>query len=129
MVFMLGRSYSRREISDVLGGELRSILPEKDGRILCGCFKKIPEKNPGAPEEVTTGSERGRINYTKAEMAASQADPIPIFIFQKNAAWTYVGRYRCRGFETATELLRRKMAENPARGVITGVLYFERVGD
>jgi putative zinc finger/helix-turn-helix YgiT family protein len=123
--FEVGRAYSRREISDALGGSLRTYLPVVDGRVVCGCFKRIPEKNPHAPEKVTIG------NASRPEplLVSRQVDPIPVFLFRSSGAWEYQGRYRCTGFSTEPKLLEQEMAANPARGVIAGVLYFERVGD
>jgi len=121
MQFIVGKTYSRREISDGLGGSIRSYLPTKAGRVVCGCFKRIPEKNPRAPEEVTIGS-----FGTEFRLMAEQDDPIPIFLFRSSSAWEYVGLYRCTGATTDPTVLQKKMQENPKRGVIRGVLYFER---
>jgi hypothetical protein len=125
MQFTVGKTYSRREISDALGGSMVSYLPNKDGRIVCGCFKPIPEKNPQAPEKVTIG----RVDRNEPHLVSRQAEPIPVFLFRSRGAWEYMGRYRCTGLATDPDLLRREMQANPARGVIAGVLYFERVGD
>ena len=123
--FAVGRTYSRQQISAVLGGSVRSYLPTVGGRVVCGCFKRTPDKNPDAPEKITFG------NATRPEppLVASQADPIPVFLFRSFRSWEYKGRYRCTGLSTDTELLRREMQANPARGVIAGVLSFERAGD
>jgi hypothetical protein len=123
--FQVGRTYSRQEINAVLGGSLRSYLPTASGQVVCGCFKRTPEKNPDAPEKVTYG-DAGR---TEPALVASQPETIPVFLFRSFRAWEYRGRYRCTGHSTDPELVRREMQANPARGVIAGVLYFERVGD
>ena len=94
---------------------------------MCGCFRLDPEYNPGAPEEVTLGE--GPDVQKSAEMVRRQAEPIPVFLFRDHGAWEYVGHYRCCDYRTAPKLLQRKMRENPARGPIKGVLYFEAVSE
>lgn len=39
MAFMRGDSYTRDQIHAELGGETVSFLPQRDGRIVCGCFR------------------------------------------------------------------------------------------
>lgn len=119
--FRIGNRYSRRQIASVLGGGLRTYLPTKKGRVVCGCFKPTPRYNPGAPDEVTSGSDPTQL----ARLLAKQRDPIPVFLFRANRAWQYVGLYKYRGYSTDREFLKQKMHENPARGIIKGVVYFE----
>ena len=38
MPFAIGAHYTRDEIHSELGGEKVSFLPQKGGRIVCGCF-------------------------------------------------------------------------------------------
>jgi len=127
MQFVVGKTYSRRDISDVLGGSIQLYLPTNEGRVVCGCFKLDRKYNPRAPEEVTFGA--GEIVQKNAELLSQQTDPIPVFLFNSAGAWKYRGRYRCTGITTDPDILHRKMRENPARGVICGVLHLERVGD
>jgi len=125
MAFKIGQTYPRMEISNELGGDYVSYLPMHGGKVVCGCFKKIPKYNPGAPEEVTIG--KGPKVESAARKISQQHEPIPIFRFRYNAAWEYIGDYRCTKYETDPVLCQRKMHENPERGLIVGVLYFEKV--
>jgi putative zinc finger/helix-turn-helix YgiT family protein len=125
MPFKVGQTYSREQISAALGGSPRAYLPLRGNRVVCGCFRVEPEWNPRAPSEVTLGA--GPVVQKSAELVSRQTEPIPIFLFRDDAAWEYIGLYHCRGYSTDPALLQRKMQENPARGVITGVLYFEPV--
>jgi len=124
MQLKVGKTYSRREISDALGGSIQSYLPTKSGRVLCGCFKPTPRYNPHAPEKITTGGVGDN-----ARWIAKHKIPIPVFVFRADCAWEYMGEYRCTGMTRNPVVLRREMKKNPARGHIAGVLYFERVGD
>lgn len=123
MQFRLGQTYSRREISNVLGGQLRHYLPFKASKVLCGCFRLDPEFNPGAPQEVLLGE--GSVVQKSAELMSKQTEPIPVFLFREAGAWEFIGLYCCSGYSTDPELLARKKRENPARDTIAGVLYFE----
>jgi hypothetical protein len=119
----IGRTYSRREISGMLGGDVRSYLPTKDGYVVCGCFK--PRLNPAAPRRVTFGT--GEKVKRAAELAAKQRQPIPVFLFVRDGAWEYVGAYRCTGLRTDSASLRAASG-HPELGEYQGVLRFVAVG-
>jgi hypothetical protein len=121
----LGQKYSRREISDMVGGSTVAYLPYKAGEVLCGCFDPSPRFNPTAPEEVLFGS--GPIVEETAEMVSRQRTPIPIFIYRAPSQWEYVGNYRCVGLSRDKKLLKQRMQKYPERGEIVGALQFERV--
>src|SRR5262245_37146083 len=124
MAFEVGKTYSRHEISAQLGGSVVSYLPEKNGVVVCGCFKREPRWNPRAPEEVTFGGPAPRV-LRAAEIVATQNMPIPIFLYRRDGAWEYVGDYVCTGLNTDREFCATKERENPARGKICGVLTFK----
>jgi hypothetical protein len=124
--FVVGRTYSRQEINAALGGSLRSYLPTREGRVVCGCFKRVPKYSPDAPQVVTFG-DHDKVQEV-ARLVWQQGDPIPVFVFRSACEWEYRGRYRCTDLSTEPDVLEREMAANPARGTIAGVLYFERVG-
>ncbi len=124
MSFRIGNTYSRRQISDVLGGQLQDYLPTCDGRVVCGCFKPEKRWNPDAPGEVVFGS--GPRVERAARLAVATDEPIPIFIFTKSSgSWKYVGDHRCMGVSFRRALCLEKERSNPDRGEIVGVLWFE----
>ena len=125
MTFEIGKTYSRQQITDVLGGQLQDYLPTQDGQVVCGCFKQEPQWNPDAPREVVFGS--GPRVEKAARLAASCDEPIPIFIFTESSSWEYIGDYRCMGVSFLRDLCHEKERSNPARGEIAGVLWFEPV--
>jgi hypothetical protein len=55
MPFIQGESYTRDRIHEVLGGEKVSYLPQKDGKIVCGCFST--DANPEAPYVILVGGD------------------------------------------------------------------------
>ncbi|MEA2604256.1 MAG: hypothetical protein QOF89_5248 [Acidobacteriota bacterium] len=95
MEFIVGHFYKREQIQSELGGEIQSYLPQRDKRIVAGCFGR--RLNPDAPLEVQAGSEPKVVQ--KAEMLAAQADKrIPVFLKGKPerpcaATWQYQGVY------------------------------------
>lgn len=123
--FKLGRTYSRSQISQILGGSTVSYLPTREAEVLCGCFKPDNRWNPGAPQQVLFGP--GPRVERAAELAASQSSPIPIFLFRGSAAWEYVGLYRCTALRTSHDIRQHLQRKYPERGEIAGVLSFEQV--
>ena len=124
MKALLGRTYSRREISEMIGGSTVAYLPYKDGEILCGCFNQSRRYNPGAPDEVLYG--KAPVVEQTAKMVSRQNSYIPVFIFRGSAKWEYVGNYRCVAHSREPSLLEEKMRTYPERGEIAGVLYFRK---
>ena len=124
MEFELGRNYPRKDISEKLGGSFRIALPVAGEMVVCGCFNKAPRWNPGAPDEVTLG-EKPRV-HAAARKLSEQGGSIPLFLFKENTAWEYIGDYCCTGYSIDGQVCQQKMKENPNRGVIGGVLYFEK---
>lgn len=125
MQFEIGHTYSKDEISRELGGNFRSSLPTHEGKVVCGCFKKIAQYNPCAPEVVTIGT-KPRV-LSAARKLSNQVEPIPIFLFHAQRAWKYMGDFHCARYTEDPVLLQAKMSENKARGPIGGVLYFEQI--
>jgi hypothetical protein len=64
-----------------------------------------------------------------AEMVYEQgerSETIPVFIFRETAKWEYIGDYKCVGLLRDAALLRRKAQQYPQRGVMVGILRFEK---
>ena len=107
MAFIVGHFYKREQIQSELGGEVQSYLPQRDKRIVAGCF--LCKLNPDAPLEIQAGSKPKVVQ--KAEMLAAQADQrIPVFLKGKPdrpyaATWQYQGIYElCELIDDATAL-------------------------
>ena len=130
MQLKIGQRYTRKEISGMLGGSIQLFLPEKNGKVVCGCFREDETFNPGAPEEVLFGTDyyQPAVERT-AEMVYRQGqrgETIPIFMKRASARWEYIGNYRCTALLRDDTKLQQKMKAHPQRGVITGILYFEK---
>jgi hypothetical protein len=125
MIPTLGTSYTRRQIHNMLGGELDTYLPQRDGRIVCGCFVPTYGANPQAPHEILVGNAPKVIE--KARILRRQSDPVPVFLKRDINAWQYVGTYRLKEASEAISVLRRKEQE-AGREALVMVLYLEPVG-
>lgn len=117
MPVSIGELYSRSHISSELEGDPQFYLPQRSGRIVCGCF--IPEMNPNAPEEVLK-----QANKDKAVMLMRQDGKIPVFLKRAPGKWEYMGYYAVIGESTTPTVLRRK-AQKVGREV-TKIRYFAR---
>ena len=85
----IGQRYSRQDIHDDLGGELDSYLPQRGGRIVCGCFNL--DTNPDAPTVILAGD--GPQIMNKAQQLCAQGGTIPVFIKRDTNLWESMGDY------------------------------------
>jgi hypothetical protein len=122
MPFVVGERYDRQHIHDELGGELDTYLPQKDGQIVCGCFR--PDDNPRVPDEILVGS--GPAIKRKAAVFLLQRWYVPIFIKRDTNDWEYMGDYRVRGVSDNRPVIERKQRE-AGRTDVTRILYLERL--
>jgi hypothetical protein len=95
-VFVLGRKYSREEISGVLGGSEIDFLPTEKKQVVCGCFTL--DHNPEAPAVVIPGT--GIVIQRTAKIFCEQEHPVPVFIKRKPKEWEYVGHFKADSFST-----------------------------
>jgi ribosomal protein S27E len=121
--FTVGRKYSRREISAVLGGSEVDFLPTNDKHVVCGCFTL--EHNPEAPDIVIPGT--GKVIKREAKLFCEQDYPVPIFIKRRTNEWEYVGDYKAVRFSTSPEEIaaRQKGSITPLNEV-TRVIFLQR---
>lgn len=88
--FKEGHSYSRKKISEILGGDEQSYLPSHHVHIVYGAFRL--DVDPDAPNVILPGPEK-RV-YETAKQFCAQEYPIPIFLRVKTNTWEYVGNYK-----------------------------------
>lgn len=90
MAIVMGGRYTRAQIQQAYGGGVQSYLPNRDGRVTCGCFS--PDLNPHAPDEILVGD--GPNIKESARLLIRQGGAIPVFVKRATNAWEYLGRYR-----------------------------------
>jgi hypothetical protein len=122
-VFVLGRKYSREEISEILGGSEIDFLPMEKKRVVCGCFTL--DHNPEAPAVVVPGT--GTVIQRTAKIFCEQEHPVPIFIKRQPREWEYVGHFKVDRFSTepADIATHHKGSITPLEKV-TRVIYLKR---
>ena len=121
MALVLGDTYTREDIHNMLGGEMVTYLPQVDYRIVCGCFTE--ELNPGQPLEILVGD--APIVKEKAELIVSQGSAIPVFLKMDSDEWQYVGQFKATKYDTDVVAVEEKAKMSKRTDPIAGVLYFE----
>jgi hypothetical protein len=86
----VGKRYTRAQIQQAYGGGVQTYLPNRAGRVTCGCFD--PALNPHAPAEILVGD--GPNIIAAARLLVRQGGAIPIFLKRASSEWEYLGRYR-----------------------------------
>ena len=112
MTFIPGGSYTRDHIHDVLGGEKVSYLPQKDGKIVCGCFSA--EANPKAPYVILVGGDiddQGSTVLKKARILKAQEESIPVFLKRTANDWLYEGMFRLKDINLEQQFIEQKQRE------------------
>ena len=89
-MFIKGRTYTRAQVHQRIGGSIQSFLPTVNGEVVCACLSL--KLNPQAPAVILAG-DGPRIMAT-AEQLGRQTSKIPVFIKQQSNAWEYVGDWR-----------------------------------
>src|SRR5262249_17372491 len=92
--FTSGKRYTRQEIHDAVGGNMRSYLPHVGGRIVAACLRL--DIDPDAPLVILAGTGKGI--EAAADLLARQQEAVPTFLKRGSGRWEYVGdfmRGRC----------------------------------
>jgi hypothetical protein len=124
MSWQLGRSYTRREIHNAVGGSVQSYLPtNKDAGVVAACLR--PDLNPDAPDVVLPG--RGaEIERTADWLCDHPQHEVPVFLKRDTNRWEYVGRYRCAGWSDDTTEIQKRTPGSRSDPVYR-VLFLKRV--
>ncbi|KVX00452.1 hypothetical protein [Shewanella frigidimarina] len=117
--------YTRTDIQALVGGELQTYLPQKNKRILAGCFNG--ELNPECPNEVQAGN-KPQVKL-KAELLLTQQENVfPVFTktTMKSKHYRYKGLFRCVGGSNERELLNIAEQKSGRHGQLTYVLSLQQ---
>jgi hypothetical protein len=120
------KEYSRTEIKNLVGGELQSYLPQKDGVILAGCFNL--EYNPNAPREIQAGKLLKVVKKAKL-LSMQQNNAFPVFLKEKkkDKKYHFKGYFRCVGHSTLKAVLEMAEEKSGRHGELSYILYLEKV--
>jgi hypothetical protein len=123
-MFRTGVPYTRTEIQAQLGGELQTYLPQRDHRILAGCFTS--ELNPAAPNEVYAGN--APKVAAKAELLSQQPENrFPVFLKERLSSQHYffVGYYKFRSISNAPTVIAAAEKKSHRPGELSCVIYLD----
>ena len=121
--FTLGRKYTRKEISNTLGGSEIDFLPTENGEVVCGCFRL--EHNPDAPNVVLPGT--GVVIERTAKIFCAQEHHVPIFIRCRVNEWEYVGDYKSVRHSTdPVEIAAHHKGSITPLCEVTSVIFLQR---
>lgn len=118
--------YSRTEIQKLVGGEIQTYLPQKNKRILAGCFNK--ELNPDCPVQIQAGN-AGKVTIKAALVISQPENEFPVFIKpnKKSKVYRYIGIFRCIGGSSDPEILREAESKSGRFGQLSYVFNLEKI--
>ena len=117
--------YTRSDIQGLVGGELQTYLPQKNKRILAGCFNE--ELNPECPNEIQAGN-KPQVKI-KAELLLTQQENVfPVFTkpTMKSKHYRYKGQFRCIGGSNDRDVLNVAEQKSGRHGELTYVLSLQQ---
>ncbi len=124
-LFESERTYTRKEVYNVLGGNLVSNYPSQQGRVLYCCVSQY--WNPDAPEIVLIGRQEKMAEAAK--QFAIQNEPVPVFLRkgrQRNSKLVYRGEFLAERYSNnraeIAPFIRKAYRQDGA-----GVLFFRQV--
>lgn len=122
--FVYGRSYTRRDIHNEVGGNLQQYMPSVAGRVVAVCINPAPQLQPFPPRQIFVGA--GSITRARAKRLSLQDEPVPVFIKQAPKEWIFEGYWRPARY---VDEPRAVALEAEAAGVtrpVAAVLWLER---
>ena len=123
MPFIPGESYTRDHIHEILGGEKVSYLPQKDGKIVCGCFST--DANPEAPYVILVGGDEDGEEHPvekKAKILEAQEEPIPVFLKRASNDWMYEGNFQVQRVTRDRQFLEEKQRQAGRTDVVMALI-------
>ena len=116
-IFTPGKSYTREEIHDKVGGDLESYLPNVGGLVVAACLRL--DTNPHAPDVILVGTGPGIEGA--ADMLIAQQTPVPTFLKRGPGKWEYCGDYAVERWSTDAAELAAQAARS-GRDDITRII-------
>jgi hypothetical protein len=119
MRFESGRTYTRKEIADALGGIGVGVLPTKGDKVVCGLFDLSTNAVTHLSGEIDV--------YPKTLSKAAkhlEDEEVPVFLKVSTQFWKYAGEYRLKETQTSKKALEQAKKEL-GRDDVAAVLRFQ----
>lgn len=124
--FEINNTYTRKKISDVLGGDMVSYLPNKDNRVTCCCLKSNLNISDGSAPIILVGDAPKVIRAANILINQNENN-IPIFIKESPNNHKYIGRFRVKNYtENRAEIIALSN-EIGRRDLSVMAIFMERV--
>ncbi|MGA3209525.1 MAG: hypothetical protein ABSE05_17085 [Syntrophales bacterium] len=118
--------YTRADIQHMVGGEMQTYLPQRDGIILAGCFT-IDKMNPSAPAEVQAGN-LPKV-AAKAILLSQQPNTrFPVFLKQKrsNRYYYFKGYFKFGSISNSHAVIVDAEVRSGRHGELSYVIQLQR---
>ena len=118
--------YTRTDIQHMVGGEMQTYLPQRDGVILAGCFI-IDKMNPSAPAEVQAGN-LPRVAAKALLLSQQPNTKFPVFLKQKrsNRDYFFKGYFKFKSISNSHEAIVAAEARSGRHGELSYVIQLQR---
>lgn len=117
----IGIPYTRKEINNALGGNIRSYLPVNGEKVVCICLN--PDKNPKAPWVILVGNGVD-IKANAETLINQQVESLPCFIKKGSNSWVYYANVKVATYSSDIEIIEKLSAE-AGRTDVTMVIWLE----
>lgn len=123
-MFEIGQTYTKAQIGEALGCEMRGYLPHKNGKVICATVTKA--YNPDAPDMILPGF--GPEIEHWGDVFCRQVEAVPVFVKVNAAFWEYTGLFRVARWSSDAADIAAQFARSQRRDV-SRVLYLVREPD
>jgi hypothetical protein len=123
MGFQLHKTYTRKEIQELVGGgSVQDYLPNKGGVVLCACLSQ--GYDPQAEQVILVGQGPGV--QKQGDIFCAQSNAVPVFFKKVANFWEYVGNFKVSRWTEDREDIDG-FEESSGRVNLTKVIFLEEV--
>jgi hypothetical protein len=110
----------------MVGGEIQTYLPQRNGIILAGCFT-IDKMNPSAPEEVQAGN-LPKVAAKALLLSRQPNTKFPVFLKQKrsNRDYYFEGNFKFKSISNSRAVIAAAESRSGRHGELSSVIQLQR---
>lgn len=121
----LGRTYSRADIHEMIGGGIQEFMPSAGGRVVAICVRNDRGMQAFSPREILIGT-KSRTRERTARFV-SQDEAVPVFVRRAPHAWEFAGRWELDRYMEEAREIRDAMSRAGVDRNVSGVLWLRPV--